>query len=244
LVGLIATPTAGARSYRSKEIHTWNEEEIETFEKRWAEGTRERLAFALLLYTGQRGSDVHRMLWSDHIGDTIRVAQQKTATKLTIPVHESLAGLLATAKRDHPTILTTQFKKPFSVKGFGNMMSNAIDEAGLPARCKPHGLRKAAARRLAEAGCSASEIMSITGHKTLAEVERYTRAAEQERLARRAIKRQSENKSGKLVREEVANDQNDIEIASIINRMALPTGYEGACKKCPSNLNNYAVLPV
>jgi hypothetical protein len=60
-------------------------------------------------------------------------------------------------------------------------------------------------------------------HKTLAEVERYTRAAEQERLARRAIKRQSENKTGKLTREEVANDQNDIEIASIIGRMALPT---------------------
>ena len=62
--------------------------------------------------------------------------------------------------------------------------------------------------------------------RTLAEVERYTRAAGQEQLARRAIKRQSENKSGKLVREEVANDQNDIEIASIIDRMALPTGIE------------------
>ena len=135
-------PTAGARSYRSKEIHTWNEEEIETFEKRWAEGTRERLAFALLLYTGQRGSDVHRMLWADYTSGSIRVAQQKTATKLTIPVHESLAGLLAKAKRHHPTILATQFKKPFSVKGFGNMMSNAIDEAGLPSRCKPHGLKK------------------------------------------------------------------------------------------------------
>ena len=191
-------PTAGARSYRSKEIHTWNEEEIETFEKRWAEGSRERLAFALLLYTGQRGSDVHRMLWTDYVGDTIRVAQQKTETKLTIPIHETLAGLLGAAKRNRPTILVTAFKKPFSVKGFGNMMSDAIREAGLPSRCKPHGLRKAAARRLAEAGCSASEIMSITGHKTLAEVERYTRAAEQERLARRAIKRQSENKSGKL----------------------------------------------
>ena len=104
------------------------------------------------------------------------------------------------------------------------MMSGAIRDAGLLSRCKPHGLRKAAARRLAEAGCSASEIMAITGHKTLAEVERYTRAAGQEQLARRAIKRQSENKSGKLVREEVANDQNDIEIASIIDRMALPTG--------------------
>ncbi len=120
----------------------------------------------------------------------------------------------------------SQFKKPFSVKGFGNMMSNAIDEAGLPARCKPHGLRKAAARRLAEAGCSASEIMSITGHKTLAEVERYTRAAEQERLARRAIKRQSEHKSGKLDSEKVANSDGLIEIASIIGKVALPTGIE------------------
>ena len=68
---------------------------------------------------------------------------------------------------------------------------------GFLLRCKPHGLRKAAARRLAEAGCSASEIMLITRHKTLAEVERYTRAAEQERLARQAIKRQSESRSGK-----------------------------------------------
>ena len=51
------------------------------------------------------------------------------------------------------------------------------------------GLRKAACRRLAEAGCSASEIMSISGHKTLAEVERYTREAEQERLAKNAMAR-------------------------------------------------------
>jgi enterobacteria phage integrase len=70
-------PTAGAKSYRSKEIHTWTEEEISIFERRWAKGSRERLAFSLLLYTGQRGSDVHRMLWNDCVGDTIRVAQQK-----------------------------------------------------------------------------------------------------------------------------------------------------------------------
>jgi enterobacteria phage integrase len=219
-------PTAGAKAYRSKEIHTWNEEEIATFEKYWPEGSRERLAFSLLLYTGQRGSDVYRMLWEDYIGDTIRVAQQKTATKLTIPIHESLARLLTSANRTHPTILVTAFKKPFSVKGFGNMVSHAIRDAGLPHRCKPHGLRKAAARRLAEAGCSASEIMAITGHKTLAEVERYTRAAGQEQLARRAIKRQSENESGKLELERMANSDGLIEIASLIGNMALPTGIE------------------
>jgi enterobacteria phage integrase len=82
----------------------------------------------------------------------------------------------------------TAYKKPFSVMGFGNMMSDAIREAGLPNRCKAHRLRKAAARRLAEAGFSASDIMAITGHKTLGGVERYARAAERERLARQAMK--------------------------------------------------------
>src|SRR5215470_3655337 len=72
-------PTAGVKAYRTKEIHTWNEEEIAAFEKRWPEGSRERLAFALLLFTGQRGSDVHRMLWKDFNGVTIRISQQKTA---------------------------------------------------------------------------------------------------------------------------------------------------------------------
>jgi enterobacteria phage integrase len=120
------------------------------------------------------------MLWSDYVGDTIRVAQQKTKTKLTISLHDDLEELLAQVPRENSTILATVYKKPFSVKGFGNMISDAIQEAGLPRRCVPHGLRKAAARRLAEAGCSASEAMALTGHKTLAEVERYTRAAEQE----------------------------------------------------------------
>jgi integrase len=217
-------PTAGVKS---KEIHTWNEGEIAAFEKRWPEGSRERLAFALLLYSGQRGSDVHRMMWTDIVGDTIRVTQRKTATKLIIPIHDDLQHLLAMAIKIDPTILMTAYGQAFSLKGFGNMISTAIRETGLPGRCKAHGLRKAAARRLAEAGCSANEIAAITGHKTLAEVERYTRAADQERLARQAIQRQSEKKSGKLFADEVANSTDEaIKINSLIAKMALPRGLE------------------
>ena len=139
-------PTAGVRGYKSTEIHTWNEGEISVFEKRWPEGTRERLTFALLLYTGQRGSDVYRMTWADIVGDTIRVAQQKTAAKLTIPIHDALHRVLAIANRSHATILVTAYGEQFSVKGFGHMISTAIRAAGLPERCKAHGLRKAAAR--------------------------------------------------------------------------------------------------
>ena len=68
-------------------------------------------------------------------------------------------------------------------------MAERIGKAGLPDRCVTHGLRKAAARRLAEAGCSANEIAAITGHASLEEVARYTRAAEQRKLARSAMDR-------------------------------------------------------
>jgi hypothetical protein len=44
-------------------------------------------------------------------------------------------------------------------------------------------------RRLAEAGCSANEIAAISGHTTLHEVERYTKAADQQRMAGAAFER-------------------------------------------------------
>jgi integrase len=68
------------------------------------------------------------------------------------------------------------------------MTSRSAVAAGLPQRCTFHGLRKAAARRLAEAGCSANEIAAWSG-QSLREVERYTRAADQARLARNAMTR-------------------------------------------------------
>jgi integrase len=78
-------------------------------------------------------------------------------------------------------------------QGFGNFISEAIQAAELPARCKAHGLRKAAARRLAEAGCTAKQIQAITGHKSLEEVERHTRKADQMQLARQAVTKQENN---------------------------------------------------
>jgi hypothetical protein len=72
---------------------------------------------------------------------------------------------------------------------------------------------------IAEAGCLASEIAAITGHKTLAEVERYTRAAD--RLARQAIQRQSESQKGKLLVDEVANTADEaLKINDLMWKMA------------------------
>lgn len=182
-------PSLGIKRPKTQEIRSWTDSEIATFEKRWPIGTKQRLALALLLYTGQRRSDVHRMTWPDVIGRTIRVVQQKTGHKLAIPIHQELLAALAAAERVHVTIINTEYGKPYTVDGFSDWMRDAITAAGLPLECQPHGLRKAAGRRLAEAGCTAHEIMAVLGHKTLAEAERYTRDADQSRLASGAIAR-------------------------------------------------------
>jgi len=181
-------PTLRIKKFPSGEFHTWTEEEIAAFEAHWSIGSRARTAFALHLFTGQRRGDVCRMAWPDVDGGrSIRVVQEKTGEKLNIPLHPELRKALDAWPRSHVAILTTAHGKPFSVAGYGNWFSDVINATGLPARCVAHGLRKAAARRLAEAGCSASEIAAITGHRTLKEVERYTRAADQTRLATAAI---------------------------------------------------------
>ena len=43
---------------------------------------------------------------------------------------------------------------------------------------------------MADAGCTVHEIAAVSGHRSLKEIERYTREADQARLARQALDRQ------------------------------------------------------
>ena len=56
-------------------------------EKRHEIGSRARPAFALLLYTAQRRSDVVRMGWQHVQGEAAAVRQDKTGAALLIPIH-------------------------------------------------------------------------------------------------------------------------------------------------------------
>ncbi len=171
---------------RGRGAETWTEQDVAAFEAHWPTGSRPRLALALLLYTGQRRSDVVRM-GRQHVREgAIEVRQVKTGTRLFIPLHPELSAMIE-AETDRLTFLMTEQGRPFTPNGFYMRFKAWSADAGLPIDRSPHGLRKAAARRLAEAGCSAHQIASITGHRTLAEVQRYTQAADQARLARDAV---------------------------------------------------------
>lgn len=183
-------PTAAFKPARVRPgtVHTWTEDEIEIFECHHAIGSRARLAMSLLLYTAARRGDIVGIGPQHVTAGRLRYRQQKTGRSLAIPIHPELAKIVAASPGGHLTYLTTARGKPFTAAGFGNWFRQMCNEAGLP-HCSAHGLRKAQARRLAEAGCSAHEIAAITGHKTLSEVQRYADAADQAMMADAAIAR-------------------------------------------------------
>lgn len=182
-------PTLGVKHARIKKkgYRTWEEDDIAVFEAKHPIGSRARLALTLLLYTGQRRSDVVRMGRQHIRGGKIAVRQQKTDEPLLIPMHPTLRAAIDATPAEHLTFLTTIHGKPFTAAGFTNWFRDMCNEAGLPNGLSAHGLRKAMCRRLAEAGCTEKEIAAITGHKTLRMVQLYTHAADQKRMAVAAI---------------------------------------------------------
>jgi integrase len=182
-------PTVGihVKTRKSDGWRTWTEADISQFENHWPIGSRERLAFALLLYTGQRRGDVIR-LGRQHIRDGfIELRQGKTGTAVALPVLPDLAAILDATPCPQLTFLTTETGAPFSPGYFTNWFGRAVRAAGLPLGLSAHGLRKGMCRRLAELGRSANEIAAVSGHLTLKEVERYTKAADRKRMAAAAL---------------------------------------------------------
>ena len=185
-------PTLGIKGFKIKStgFHSWTEAEIEVFEKKYDLGTRPRLAFDLLLYTNQRRSDVIVLGRQHRKGNSIYLSQQKTGTELQLDLHPDLIVSINAASSagitGDLTYLVTQFGRPFTAAGFGNAMRVWCDDAGLQG-CSAHGLRKAGARRMAEAGKTNPQIKSVTGHKTDKEVGVYVAAASQKELAKTAI---------------------------------------------------------
>jgi integrase len=186
-------PTLGVTRERVKTTgyRTWSEAEIARFESAYPVGSKARLAFALLLYTGQRRGDVVKLGRQHIAGDLLVIDQGKTdggeEAHLEIPLHPKLREIIdATPTVGVKTFLVTHFGKPYTAPGFGNWFRELCDAAGCHG-VSAHGLRKATARRLAEIGCSANQIAAITGHATLKEVQRYTSAADRKRMAREAM---------------------------------------------------------
>ena len=198
-------PTLRLKGYNKKTdgFRVWTEAEISQFEQAYPSGSRERLALALLLCTAARGSDVAR-LGRQHIKNgKIRIRAQKTDTTVTLPVLSELQREIEAAPADHLTFLVTEYGKPFTIKGFQQWFAKKARNAGIKPElqedghirgCTVHGLRKSAATRLANAGCTDRQIMAVTGHQTVKALSIYTASRDQEIDAEQAMQMLNRNK--------------------------------------------------
>lgn len=170
----------------SQGYYTWTVEDVRQFESVHPIGTMARLALALLLYTGQRRSDVI-LFGRQHIRDgRLRFTQQKNRnrkpTTLTIPVLPQLQAAIDASACKHMTFLINARGSPFPGSGFSHRFRGWCDKAGLP-QCTAHGLRKAGAVLAAHNGATTHQLMAIFGWRNIKQAEIYTRAASQERMA-------------------------------------------------------------
>ncbi|MBV6633860.1 MAG: tyrosine-type recombinase/integrase [Alphaproteobacteria bacterium] len=173
-------------SAKTDGFHSWTPAERAQFERHWPSGSRERLAYALLYYLAARRGDVVRMGRQHVKNGRIDYKQHKTKQRVSVPIHPALQHELDQVPADRLTFLVTQSGKAFSDAGFGNYFRAVCDAAGLN-HCSAHGLRKSMSDTIAEAGGTDHEVMSVTGHQTIAEVQRYTKAARRDRIANSAM---------------------------------------------------------
>lgn len=181
-------PAKAVKSLRSHSegFHEWTEDEIARFKAKHKVGTKARVALEIFLCTAQRRSDAAVMGELPERPGYVKVRQLKTDAQLTIRMHRDLKAAVTACPSGKPWFIVSQRGTPYAKESLGNWFKERCVEAGLP-QCAAHGLRKAASRRLAELHLSNQLIKSITGHTTDSEVARYTRGADQERMAEAAM---------------------------------------------------------
>jgi integrase len=172
----------------------WTDEMWNLMVKTYPLGTKGRLTFDLAGYTGQRHGDVDRWGWDQFIPPSeglpygsLRIEQEKGDAGdgdpyvAHIPIldelHESLEAARAAGILKSKFFIRLDHKdEPYVKESFGNPVRKWLNKAGIPNGYSLHGLRKLCVCRLIERGCDPHEVMALTGHQTLKEIDRYAKA--------------------------------------------------------------------
>ncbi|RWR14304.1 tyrosine-type recombinase/integrase [Paenirhodobacter populi] len=177
-------PTRGLKMERptSEGFPTAGAEEIAAYQKLWPVGTIERLVFDLALYTGAARVDLVKLGRKNIADGILSFRRQKTGVISEVPMTRELRSIVARTPDIAPAFLLNGKGKPYTAEGLGNLFREAAKAAGMVARL--HGLRKAFCVYWAEQGATTHQIAAMAGHLTLAEVERYTRAADRRKMVK------------------------------------------------------------
>jgi integrase len=152
----------GGRLYRGTRVESiWTDDDEAAFLR--TAPAHLRLAFMLVLWTGQRQGDLLRLSWSAYDGTHIRLKQSKSGRRVKIKVGAPLKAVLDATTRVSTIILTSTDNKPWTEDGFRSSWRKARAAAGIT-DLTFNDLRGTAVTRLATVESSVPAIATITGH--------------------------------------------------------------------------------
>lgn len=158
----------GGRVYNETRVdYVWSDDDEAAFLK--TAPAHLHLPLLLAVWTGQRQGDLLRLTWSSHNGKEIRLRQSKSIRRghrpvnVVVPVAAPLKAILDVTPKRNPIILLNSDGRPWTSSGFRASWRKACTKAGI-VDLTFNDLRGTAVTRLALAGCSEAEIVSITGH--------------------------------------------------------------------------------
>ncbi len=183
-------PSAGIKVKvpKSDGYWTWTDEEITKYRDYWPLGSEARLVLEFALETASRRCEVAR-LGRQHVkAGRILIRRVKGCNEVNIQISAPLAAAIAAMPAsDRLTYLAGEDGQPLSPNALGKRFAEWATEAGLPDRCRMHGLRKSMTAQLASSGASPHQIMAVTGHKSVAEVQRYAEKYNRAKAADQAM---------------------------------------------------------
>jgi len=199
--GSFRNPATEIKKFKEgKGHHTWTEEEQRQFEEYWPVGTMQRLAYALMKYCGARVSDAYTLGLSNEVDNTLTWKpfkgkeeyqdgeEDENALMVELPIHSELRKAIDACPSGNLVYCATSFGTPFkNKKSFSMWFVKARKKARLPKACVPHGLRKVAAKNLAEMGATEYQLMSVMGWTKPDMARVYTEKANRGKMAASAM---------------------------------------------------------
>lgn len=192
----------------------WTRDDVAAYQKHWPLGTRQRVWLDVILYTGLRRGDVHRVGRQHSRNGVISLRTEKSGETITVtlPILPVLQRTLEVGPIGDLAWCCGERGGPFTKESFGNAFAEAARDAGV--KKSAHGVRKIAATVAAENGATAHQLMAIFGWLNIKQAEVYTREAERARLAREAMSKLDETETsipapGGKVRAPARKDKQD-----------------------------------
>jgi integrase len=189
-------PTLGVKAKKPKTngFPVWSEDDIIQYEQHWPVGTRERVMLDVFAYTGLRRGDAAKVGKQHVRNGVISMQTEKTGMWVHLPVLPILQRTLDAGPVGDLAFNARRDGQAFSKEGLGNAFREACRAAGIKGK-SAHGLRKAAATRLADNGATESQLEAIFGWSGGQMAALYTRAANRRKGAQSAMSKLDEGRT-------------------------------------------------